>query len=93
MVRAIIGSILGATLTMFLFLEGPQVFQQGIALISDAGVPETLVAGGAMAYVGGFVGNPQRPRGWIAVAIWAGGWIAGFLVIWLLAYLTRPIPA
>lgn len=69
------------------------MFQQGIALVSDAGVPEAIGAAGVVAYVGGFVGNHQRPRRWTALAIWAGGWFAGFLILSLFAYLTRPIPA
>lgn len=78
---------------MLLFFEGPQVFQQGIAVMTDAGTFETLVAAGVIAYIGGFVGNPQRPHGWTAAAVWAGGWAAGFLINWRFAYVNEPIPA
>lgn len=93
MARAIVGSILGSVLTLFLFLEGPQVFQRGIALISDTGAPEALAAAGLVAYLAGIVGNHQRPHRWSALAIWAGGSVAGFLIFWLYAYVNRPVPA
>lgn len=78
MPRAIVGAVLGSVLTLLLFLEGPQVFQRGIALISEAGVPEALAAAGLVAYLAGFVGNHQRPRRWSALAIWAGGSVRAF---------------
>lgn len=80
-------------LTLSLLLEGPQVFQRGIALISDNGLPEALVAAGLVAYLAGFVGNDRRPRRYPALAIWVGGSVAGFLILWLYVYLNRPVPA
>ena len=78
---------------MFLLLEGPDVLQRGISLVSESGLPETLVAGAVVGYVAGLAGNTRRPRRWLAVGVWLGGWAVGLLVIMLYAYLTRPIPA
>lgn len=91
MTRAILGSFVGSVATLFLFVNGPQFLQQAIALFSDDGLPETLTASLLVAYIAGFAWNSQRPRRWTAVAVWLGGWLAGFFPLFIFNYLTRPV--
>lgn len=69
-----LGSIVGSGLTLLLLVGGPQVVQRSIAIGSN-GWPVALTVSAVAAYVAGFVGNRQRPRGW--AAIWIGGWLIG----------------
>lgn len=84
------GVVCGSVATLFLFVNGPQIFQQAIAVLSDDGLPETLAASLLVAYVVGFAWNSERPRRWTAVAVWLGGWLAGFIPLFIFNYLTRP---
>lgn len=76
--RAVLGSVVGSALTLLLLVGGPQVIQRSIAIGSN-GWPVALAVSALAAYVAGFVGNRQRPRGW--PAIWIGGWLIGALLV------------
>lgn len=73
-VRAAVGSALGSGLTLFFLVVGPQEIQRIVAIGGNAW-PAAVLLSGLVAYMGGFLGNHQRPRRWLAV--WLGGWLVG----------------